>query len=424
MPRDRYDNVLSTDSPAAREAYIEGVDRFLSCEAGVGAAFERAVQADERFALGYAALSRHWLMQGDVQKARAFMSDACKRIDGITEREVGHIGVLGMILEGDAAKSRKAIYAHLDAFPRDAMVAQTCTGVFGLIGFSGLPGREAEQLAFTSRLLPHYGEDWWFLGQHAFAQVEAGQLDQAEKTVERSLKGNPRNANSAHIRAHVYYESGATDAGYTFIDGWRADYKKSGLLHCHISWHVALWALERGDIDRMWRVVDVDVAPGGSWGPALNVMTDLAAILYRAELAGVDVAPERWQSVSNYATEFFPEPGIAFGDVHAALAHSMAGNSDALQKIISDAKGPAADMVRTCANAFKEIGSGNWEDASRYLCGVVSDHARLGGSRAQRDLIDYALLGTLLKQGRADEARILLSTRRPVQAAAHPIKGL
>ena len=32
------------------------------------------------------------------------------------------------------------------------LIAQMCTSVFGLIGFSGLPGREAEQLSFISNL--------------------------------------------------------------------------------------------------------------------------------------------------------------------------------------------------------------------------------------------------------------------------------
>ncbi|MEP3274825.1 MAG: tetratricopeptide repeat protein [Stappiaceae bacterium] len=424
MPKDRYDNVLSTDSPAARDAYIEGIDRFLSYEKGIGEAFDRAVEADENFALGYAALSRHWLMQGDMKKSHDFMEEARGRVEGTTEREKAHIGVLGMILDGDAANARRAIRAHLDEFPRDALVAQTCTGVFGLIGFSGLPGREAEQLAFTSKLLPHYGEDWWFLGQHAFAQVETGQIDQAEATVERSLEGNPRNANSAHIRSHVYYENGATEAGYTFLEEWQRDYDKSGVLHCHVAWHIALWALERGDIETMWRVIDEDVAPGGAWGPALNVLTDVAAILYRAELAGVAVAPERWKMVSDYAIKYFPEPGIAFGDIHAALAHAMAGNNEALEKIISDATGPAAEMVKICARAFQAVALEQWSTATAHLVQIMNDHARFGGSRAQRDLIEYALLGTLLKQGRGQEAQMLISTRRPVQAAAHPVAGL
>ena len=54
----------------------------------------------------------------------------------------------------------------------------------------------------------------------------------------------------------------------------------------------------------------------------------------------------------------------------------------------------------------------------------MSGHERIGGSRAQRDLVEYALLNALLKQGRADEARLLLATRRPLKIGSKAVKGL
>ena len=44
----------------------------------------------------------------------------------------------------------------------------------------------------------------------------------------------------------------------------------------------------------------------------------------------------------------------------------------------------------------------------------MADHARIGGSRAQRDLLELALLTALLRQGRAEEARHITALRRPV----------
>ena len=58
----------------------------------------------------------------------------------------------------------------------------------GLIGFSGREGREAELLALLEPLVSVYGEDWWFTSAHAFAQVEAGEIAAAERTIERSLR--------------------------------------------------------------------------------------------------------------------------------------------------------------------------------------------------------------------------------------------
>lgn len=113
--------------------------------------------------------------------------------------------------------------------------------------------------------------------------------------IEQSLAINPRNANGAHIKSHVHYESGETKAGAAYLEDWLRDYDRSALLHGHLSWHVALWALEQGDADRMWQTVDESVTPDVALGMPINILTDTASILYRAELLGEKVSPERWK---------------------------------------------------------------------------------------------------------------------------------
>ena len=223
-----------------------------------------------------------------------------------------------------------AVKEHLAQYPRDAMVLAPCTGVFGLIGFSGRPGREAELLALLEPLAGAYGDDWWFTSALAFAQVEAGDVDRALATIERSLAGNPRNANGSHIRAHVYYEAGERQAGLAYLEEWWKDYHKSALLHCHLSWHIALWRMELGRTHDAWAFYRAHLRPGASTGPPLNTLTDSASFLFRAEMAGERRDPELWRELSDYATQWFPAPGIAFADVHGALAHALAGNADAL----------------------------------------------------------------------------------------------
>lgn len=424
MLKDRYDNPLSTTSTTARDHYVIGIDRILGGMAGMVDSFASALESDPGFALAHIGMARAQQMSADVTAARAAMTKARELTKGLSDRETSHINAMGMLIDGKIKQAVPAIRAHVEQYPRDVLVAQTCTGIFGLIGTSGLAGREAEQLAYTTKLVPHYGDDWWFLGQHAFALCETGQLDRAATAVDRSLEINPRNANAAHIRAHTWYEAGDSDAGINYLKNWLPDYDRAGMLHGHLAWHIGLWALEMGDTDELWKRVDQDVRPEVSRGLPLNVLTDGASILYRAELAGELVSPERWKSVSNYASRFFPNPGMGFADVHAALAHAMAGNTEALEKIIANPVGPAADLVREYANAYRAIADQNWAEATAHLVGSMGDHARIGGSRAQRDLLLHSLLGTLLKQGRDEEAKRLLILSRPVQAGTHPVMGL
>lgn len=424
MLQDRYGNDLSTSSVAARDAYVAGVDLYLGAAAGVEQALERAVAEDENFALAHLAIARNRQVFGDGGGARSALERARAASNGLTAREARQMQTLGLLIEGKGAEGYIAARAQLADYPRDVMVAQTCLGVFGLIGFSGQPGREAENLALAEILAPHYGDDWWFLCLLAFAQMESGQVGPAAASIEASLEGNPRNGNGAHYRSHLYYETGEAEAGLGYLKDWLRDYDRAGVLHCHLSWHVALWSLAKGDVSAMWRLIDGDIAPGVSVSPPLNVLTDMAAILYRAELAGVDVPVDRWRTISAYAAQYFPRPGLAFADVHAALAHAMAGNSEALQRIITDAKGPAGDMVKVLGHAFGAIAAADWPAACTHLTAVMADHQRIGGSRAQRDLIEYALAGVLLRLGRGDEARRVLAMHRPRTVTAGAVKGL
>ena len=182
MLKDRYGNDLSTTSQQARDAYVDGIDRFFAMQSGVDDAYDRAIAAVPDFALAHIAKARQAQMRGDRDTLARHLGEA-RSTANVTPKEAAHIDALGLLLEGKGAEAYKAIRAHLADHPRDALIAQTCIGVFGLIGFSGQPGREAEQLAFTTWLLPHYGDDWWFLGGHAFAQVEAGQTAKAAETV-------------------------------------------------------------------------------------------------------------------------------------------------------------------------------------------------------------------------------------------------
>ena len=424
MLQDRYGLTLSTTSATARDAYAEGLDLFLSANTGAEQAFARAVLEDPSFALAHAGRARALQLRGRGREAAEAMAEARAGADGCSEREAGHLNALGLLIDGNGPGAYAAILAHLGDWPRDAMIAQPCCGVFGLIGFSGRAGREAEQLAFTDRLAPHYGDDWWFLAQHGFSQVEAGQVAEAERMLERALAGNPRNANAAHIRAHVHYEAGEREVGLERLDAWRRDYDREAQLSCHIAWHVAIWRSEAGDMEEAWRVFEADVAPGGAWGPPINVLTDSAAFVLRAGLAGAALPEGVWERLSDYASEFFPNPGIAFADMHAALAHAMAGRGDALARIAEAAAGPAGDMVSGLAQALGAYARTDWEEAIALLAPWMATHERVGGSRAQRDLLEFALLGALLRSGRTEEARRLLILRRPVHAPAPPLADL
>ncbi len=416
MKCDRYGNNVSTNEQQAVDAYIEGVDLFLAAQDGAEAAFNRAISIDPEFSLAYAGLARTLQTVARGKDAVESMERARKCNADLTPRERGHISIIGHLVAGNGPAAYGEILQHIQDYPRDVLAVQPCCGVFGLIGFSGKAGREAEHLAFVSSLASDYGEDWWFETQFAFAQSEVGQLERARKTIERAFAANRSNANAAHYFAHVYYECGEGKAGNEFLASWLTTYNRAGLLHCHLGWHVALWELEAGNSIKAWEIIERDVHPDGAWGPPINVLTDLASFLLRAEFTGEPRRQNLWLDVSDYALKFFSKSGVGFADAHAALAHAVAGNNGALAKLQENPTGPAADQVKVLANVFAAFAQSRWQDVIKYLTPIMSSHERLGGSRAQRDLLEFTMVCALFKLGRRDEATRFLKIRRPLIA--------
>ncbi|MCX7365077.1 MAG: tetratricopeptide repeat protein [Alphaproteobacteria bacterium] len=426
MLKDRYGNELSTDSAAARDAYVEGVDRLLAGSPGMDASFQEAATADDGFALAHMSLARAKQLLGRGHEAKAPLARARELAGTTTPREQSHLAIFEKILTGQSVAALDATHEHLKAWPRDAMALAPATSVFGLIGFSGKVGREADQLALLEPLEQHYGDDWWYRTQLAFAQIELQMFDKGLRNIEAALAAYPHSAHAAHIRAHLFYELGEREEGLAYLTEWMKGYAREGLLHCHISWHVALWSLETGRREQAWRVYDEALRPGAAWGPQVNVLTDCAAFLARAEMTGETRRPELWEEIGGYATRWFPRPGLSFADMHTTLAYAMAGESETLAKFIEAPRGSAGDMVAPMGRGFEAFARGDWSRAADEIEPLLATHERLGGSRAQRDLLEYIAVTAKVRAGKVDEARRLIESRRPQNGRqiGFPVMGL
>ncbi len=426
MHNDRYANPLTTASAAARDAYVKGVDALLSANVGSEDGFRAAIAADDGFALAHIALARTLQVHGRGGEVKAPLTRALELAAGTTQREQSHIAIFERILSGKGMEGLALTREHVKTWPRDAFALAPSTSVFGLIGFSGLRGREADQLALLEPLAPAYGDDWWFRSLLAFAELEVGKYDRARKNIDASLAAFPRNGHGAHIRAHLYYEVGERQEGLAFLNDWARDYPPEAHIHCHVSWHRALSSMELGQRAAAWEIYKSSLHPGAAWGPQINVLTDCASFLFRAELAGEPRQPQLWHELSVYAAKWFPNPGIAFADVHAALAYAVTGDGAALAKIAEAPKGAAAEVVGPVATAFGAFAREDWDGAVAALEPVIDQHERLGGSRAQRDLVEYTLAAALLRAGRTDAAGHMLTSRRPQNGheGRYPLTGM
>lgn len=423
--RDRYGLTVTTASPTARDAYVAAVDRLLSGGTEIAETFAAAIAADEGFALAHIGLARANQVLGRGAEVAAPLARAIALAAGTTPRERSHVAIFEKILTGQGTAAIPMIREHAATWPRDAMTLAPATSVFGLIAFSGRAGREAEQLALLEPLADAYGDDWWFRTVLAFAEIELQLHDRGRRNIDAALRGNPRSAHAAHIKGHLFYELGEREAGLAYLGDWARDYPPAGQLHCHVSWHLAVWSLETGREADAWAVYRRALRPGGAWGPPINVLTDCASFLLRAEIAGAAVPAEAWGEIGAYAASTFPNSGVTFADIHSALAFAMSGDEAALRRIRDTPKGPAADMTAAIAEGFGAFARRDWARAAEALIPVLDGHERVGGSRAQRDLLEYAVAHALLHTRGAAEARRHIAARRPANSReGFPIAGL
>jgi len=431
MLEDRYGLPLSSTSDRAVAAYREGVDHLLRATPGADRAFAAALAADAGFALAAAGLARAHQILGRIADAKAAITQARTLAGGVSRRERQHVEAIGILLDGNAPGALAAVRAQVAEFPRDALVLSLAVGAFGLIAFSGRLDHDALLLELLDGLAPHYADDWWFPFAHGWAYNESRRHPEARRLMEQARERQPRSANVAHGLAHIAYETGDFEGGARYLEGWLPGYERASALHCHLSWHLALFELGRGRVDAALRVYEDSIAPGASVAPPLNTLSDSAAFLWRLGLYGETVATERWTPVCDFAAQAFPRPGFAFADIHCALAYAGQGDQAALARLVEAFRDaaragrlPAGPGAAELAEGLGAFAVGDYEGAIRRIEPVAGEITRLGGSHAQRDVFEETLIQAYLRTNRREQAAALLRRRLDRRPSARDLDWL
>jgi hypothetical protein len=417
---DRRGLPLSTTADLAAERYREGVDLLLSAWPGAAEALEAAVAADPDFALAHAARARLHAIRAEPAEARARIATAAGLVARYgTERERSHVGILSLAIHGRSAEALERSLAHLESWPRDALILSLPLGAFGLFAFSGMADHDQARVDLCERHARHYeADDWWFLTYRGWSHAENGAVAHGRALTQRGFDLRPQNANAAHALAHAMHEGGAGEEAERLIAGWLPGYDRSGPLHGHIAWHSALAALERGDAEHALALYTAHVQPAASAGMPVNIVSDTASFLWRLQAYGHAVPDGLWQAAAAYAAPVFPKAGFAFADAHMAILEAASGDREAvarraaalaaLAEAGSLAAGPVVPAICRAALAFAE---GDHAGCARILEPVAAEVVRIGGSGAQREMLEEMLLLALLRGGEAAKARALLDRR-------------
>jgi tetratricopeptide (TPR) repeat protein len=411
---------VSTASAAARDAYVQGYELALTLYPGAVESFDRALAIDPGLALAHAGKAQVLMREGKVAAARAALAAAKDVAAGVSAREAGHIRFFDLASSGQTDAAIEALHAHVADWPRDALMIATAANPNGLIGSSGRIGQKRQVAALLDSLAPHYGDDYWFLSYHAIALGEDGRVAEARPKIERSVLLNRKNAHCAHGMAHVCYEGDDPDGGREFLFSWLAGYPREGAFHGHLSWHLALFELGAGNWTAAQQRYRDAIAPDRHPGGPQQKVWDGVAFLWRSELAGHPRDGAAWRTLYDYAASALPRPGAGLADLHVILAHAVMRDADALddrtrqiEELAREGRYPSGSYVPELARGFVAFERGDYPAAIAALAPLARQSERIGGSRAQHDLIEFTLLKAYLNADRLEEARQMLRTRRP-----------
>ena len=424
MFKDRFDQPVSAASAQAVERNDDAVDRIFALQPGAEGLVDEALAADADFALAHCTKARALLQNGDGKSARRWAKRAQALAAPLSVRERSHAEIVCRAIHGESATALRMVREHAAAWPRDAVPLSFALGVYGLLGFGGFKDFEAQQVALLESVAPAWGdEDWWFLAARGWALVEVGDGERGIAMLDRALVRNGANANAVHGRAHGYYEQGAAAEGDAFIAAWLPAYSREAVLHGHLAWHRALFALQSGDVEQAMDVYKDAVAPDASEALPMFTMIDSASFLFRCVLHGHAREPALCRQLAEYVARHFPKPGAPFVNVHLAMAHALVEDQGALARLaegvaamLEEDRQASGPIVARVCSAIADYGARR-HDAAAAIAALLPEIARLGGSRAQRDVFVDLAVSALLCSGDSKRAAAVARERHSSRAA-------
>ena len=405
-PQDVYGLALSTSSAAA-DAYNRGVSALLRVQEGGLTALAESIAHDPTFALGHAGmalLGHEYCAPVDVE---ARLDAALAAAPRSTERERSHVHAVVEHVRGNS----RPLIAHLSAYPRDAFLLSVAVPTIAFAGVTTVP---QESWSIVERAQPSYGDDWWYQGLLAFIRQEQRRWDDAMQLSCASLAVEPAAGHSVHARTHVHYETGDHVAGRDWIDGWIRGPGQTADNLAHYSWHAALHELSLGDFDAVSARYAAELAPPTVTG--CRALVDSCSLLWRWTITpGAADVPSTREVADVIDESLLDRPPTPFMALHSAVTLCALGEADRLDRLDrwsrSHPDPTYGEVVAPLCSALRALAGGDPSTAADRLIELRGAIWRLGGSDAQREVVEDTLVAALLAAARYDDARRLLDSR-------------
>lgn len=381
-------------SPASVAAWDEAWGRFMAFSGDPVAALT-TTSDDESFALGPVFVGLYLTLAGTPLDAPALASALSRaRRRAAAARERSHLAALELLVAGDLTAAGDA-WAGVALDLHDFAALRFAHDVFLHVG------DHDRRLAATGRAVVEWeGTEGWHhvAGQHAFALNEVGRHADAERFGRSALDAVPTDAWARHALAHVYEDTADTGATIGLLHDTVDIWAEQDQIANHLWWHLALRLLDTGRHDEALAIHDRRVPEAES--PFR--LCDQTSLLWRAELAGVDVG-DRWDVLADRWDAVVERHTYAFLDLHAILAFLRCPGHPGATRwrdgLLARRSGANErdrifeTVLVPLVGALDARTADDLDGGASVVDRLGPDLARIGGSNAQRAIVPLTFAG-------------------------------
>jgi tetratricopeptide (TPR) repeat protein len=427
MIQDAHGHQLSGATAEAAALYDQAVQAFNLVYGDAVGQFDAARQAASDFAM--ANLGKAWVLAiandpGLLTQAKVLVDSA--RTLALNEREQAHFAALSHLVRGARAAAVAVLDRHLMRYPLDLVAHQAAALTDGFLGrFHWVRDRSVRALPFWSKDQPGYAT---LLAFHAFGAEEAGEYARAEDESRAAADLEPLSFWPHHTVAHVMEMTGRPEDGLGWMAAREALWSGQGHLNeVHIWWHKALFHIELGQYEEALALYDGPIR-ASQRALALS-LTNATALLWRLDTLGCDIG-DRWQEQADLWEGHADGKCLVFADIHAAMAELRSGREALVEHRLAWMRETAANG-REAAGLYRIVGipiaegltafhRGAYAEAVEFLLPVRFDLWQIGGSHAQRDVVDWTLTEAAVRAGHRDVALSLAHERLATRPRSAP----
>ncbi|MEH0419513.1 hypothetical protein [Streptomyces sp. B21-083] len=325
--------------------------------------------------------------------------------DPVEPRTRAMLSAIGSWAAGDLVAARNGFQGIVDTYPGDAVSIYTVHMLDFYLGDAPhMPAPTAKAIEVFAADDPVIG---YLNGLHAFALEENGQITAAIERCRIALAHNPDDIYAMHAMVHCLYETGRHDEGARYIREYMRGRDSSTPMRIHIWWHYALFELYADNFQEVLACYRVGIRRKTSLRSAEDL--DAVTLLWRLALVrpSLDLSAY-WRSLYQDWEPYLEESWYLFNDFHAYITYCQVGEygrADSLMEAVR-ARGEAmSEEMTDIFLGFRSFTTGDYEDAATRLARSFHHAFPMGGSNAQRDVIELTAIEAALRCQNHEVAR-------------------